>query len=289
MLERGNHHTSFSLEAASNFTADELAEIYNASRIDYLVPMPMNAKRMQSYVRMYDVDLDASVVIFDAEHQPAGLGMLGARDDRAWITRLGIIPQRRMAGMGICLMESLIGAARERHIRLIQLEVIEGNDRGHKLFSKCGFREVRRLLIIRRPPASPPGGPPVVGATVSRLTTSEIWACLAQRGPGASWINENASLIKVEKLEGLRVKLPSGYSGWVIFQCKTFEISHVVLQTPAPVREIMMATLLYYLHNLHTEQDTKIENIPITDMTLPILQDFNYIEEFRRIEMFLHL
>jgi len=40
---------------------------------------------------------------------------------------------------------------------------------------------------------------------------------------------------------------------------------------------------------LHIEQDTKIENIPVTEITLPILQQFNYIEEFRRIEMFLHL
>jgi len=290
MFDAGHTHCPYELVPASNFSADELAEIYNAGRVDYIVPMPMNAKRIQNYVRTYDIDLDASIIIFDPEHKPAGLGMLGIRDDRGWITRLGIIPERRKGGMGMCMVQALINAARERYARLIQLEVIEGNDPAHRLFLRNGFRETRRLMVIRRPPEPPPPTePPIAGMKVSQLTQDEIWACLAQRGPGASWVNENASLVKVEKLDGLRVKLPSGYSGWVIFQCKPFEMTHVVLQTPAPVREQMMVALLYHLHRLHSEQDTKIENVPVTEMSSTVLQQFNYVEEFRRIEMFLHL
>src|SRR5690242_6280674 len=137
----------FELVPASNFSADELAEIYNAGRVDYIVPMPMNAKRMQSYVRMYDIDLDSSVIVFDEEHKPAGIGMLGVRDDRGWITRLGIIPDRRKAGMGACMMDALIAGARKRFARLIQLEVIEGNEPAHRLFLRNGFRETRRLMV----------------------------------------------------------------------------------------------------------------------------------------------
>ena len=290
MFGADHNSQSFELVSASNFSADELAEIYNAGRVDYIVPMPMNAKRIQSYVRTYDVDLDASVVIYDQDHQPAGIGMLGIRDDRGWITRLGIIPEKRKAGMGITMMKALIDAAKVRYARLIQLEVIEGNDPAHRLFLRCGFRETRRLMIIRRPPEPPPPDePPIPGMIATTLTKDEIWACLAQRGPGASWINENASLVKVEQLEGLRVKLPSGYSGWVVFQCKTFEITHVVIQAPAPVREQMMIALLYHLHRLYSDRDTKIENIPVPEMTWAVLQQFNYVEEFRRIEMALHL
>ncbi len=290
MFDAGHNHSPFELVPASNFSADELAEIYNAGRVDYIVPMPMNAKRIQNYVRTYDIDLDASVIVFDSKHRPAGLGMLGIRDDRGWITRLGIIPEHRRGGMGMCMIQALIASAREHYVRLIQLEVIEGNDPAHRLFQRCGFRETRRLMVIRRPPEPPPPDePPFPGTKVSHMTIDEIWACLAQRGPGASWVNENASLVKVEKLEGLRVKLPSGYSGWVIFQRTTFEMTHVVFQTPAPVREQMMVALLYQLHRLHSEQDTKIENIPVNEITGSVLQQFNYVEEFRRIEMFLHL
>jgi GNAT superfamily N-acetyltransferase len=290
MSDAGHTQCPFELVPASNFSADELAEIYNAGRVDYIVPMPMNAKRIQNYVRTYDIDLDASIIIMDTDHQPAGLGMLGIRDDRAWITRLGIIPERRRAGMGMYMIQGLLTAARERYARLIQLEVIEGNDPAHRLFLRCGFRETRRLMVIRRPPEPPPPDePPIPGMRVSQLTQDEIWACLAQRGPGASWVNENASLVKIETLEGLRVKLLSGYSGWIIYQCKPFEITQVVMQTPAPVREQMMVALFYHLHRLHSDQDTKIENIPVTDVSGAMLQQFNYVEEFRRIEMFLHL
>lgn len=290
MFGADHHNQSFELVPASNFSADELADIYNAGRVDYIVPMPMNAKRIQSYVRMYDVDLDASVVIYDDLHEPAGIGMLGIRDDRGWITRLGITPEKRKAGMGMAIMQALIDAARARYARLIQLEVIEGNDPAHRLFMRCGFRETRRLLVIRRPPEPPPPEePPVPGMVAAPLTKDEIWACLAQRGPGASWINENASMVKVEMLDGLRVKLPSGYTGWAIFQCKKFEISHVVLHAPAPVREQMTTALMYQLHRTFADRDTKIENIPVPEMTWNILKQFNYVEEFRRIEMFLHL
>ena len=118
MFGADHNNQPFELVSASNFSADELAEIYNAGRVDYIVPMPMNAKRIQSYVRTYDVDLDASVVIYDHNHQPAGIGMLGIRDDRGWITRLGIIPEKRKAGMGITMMKALIHAAKVRYARL---------------------------------------------------------------------------------------------------------------------------------------------------------------------------
>lgn len=277
------------LAPASSFSADELAEIYNMARVDYIVPMPMNARKMQTYVRAYDVDLDASSVIFDHEAQVAGLGMLALRDNRGWITRLGIIPQRRQKGMGQCLMDALITAARTRFINLLQLEVIEGNQPAHCLFLKNSFQETRRLLVVRRPPAPLQIEPPPPSTTVTPLTRYEVMACLAQRASGAAWINENASLVKLSELSGLRIKLPSGYSGWVVYQASTFEISHVICQSPAPVREEMTTALLYALHSQHPLLDTKIENIPATDPTWPAYQAFGYLEEFRRIEMFLNL
>lgn len=286
---RDDPHSGFTLVPASNFTADELAEVYNLTRVDYIVPMPMNARRMQSYVRSYDVDLDASIVIFDGQEQMAGLGMLALRDDRGWITRLGIIPERRQKHLGQCLMSGLLEAARSRLIQMMQLEVIEGNEPAHRLFLKNGFQETRRLLVVRRPPAPLTGEAPATGLTVTTLTWDEVMACLAQRGPGASWVNENASLVKMNELRGLRVKLPSGYSGWVVYQQTTFELTHVICHAPAPVREEMTAALLYSMHAQHPLLDTKIENIPVTDPTWPVYQQFGYIEEFRRVEMFLSL
>ncbi len=279
---------SYSYEPASSYTAEELAEIYNQTRVDYIVPMPMNAKRMQSYIRYYDVDLDASAVVFDSDQQVAALGMLGVRDQRAWITRLGVVPERRGRHIAHFIMEALVKAAVDRSTNLIQLEVIVGNEPAHRLFRKFGFQETRQLVIIRRPP-NPLNSAPPPGVVVTPLTDNEIWACLAQRDDGVSWINENASLMKVGHLKGLRVKLSSGYSGWVVYQSTAFEVSYVVTHMPMPVREEMLYALLYSMHNLHLLQDTKIENIPQDDLLWSVYQRLGYLEMFRRCEMVLHL
>ena len=137
----------------SNFTFEELADIYNRAREDYIVPMPMNARRMKEYVVAYDVDLDASFVAVDRDDDEVnGVCMLGVRGERTWITRLGVIPVRRRRKSGLFLMETEI----EESIRLgkkkVQLEVINGNEPAHRLFLKLGFEVTRELLVIRRPP-----------------------------------------------------------------------------------------------------------------------------------------
>src|SRR5215207_7045630 len=101
--------------SASGYTFEQLADIYNGSRVDYIVPMPMNGRRMEDYVRAYDVDLDASVVVVEGD-EPAGVGMLGLRGGRAWVTRVGVIPERRGHRQGQFIMESLIEQASARGV-----------------------------------------------------------------------------------------------------------------------------------------------------------------------------
>jgi len=279
---------AFKLVATSRFSIRELAAIYNAGRADYIVPMQTDAEQLRDYIHMYDVDLDASVVILDNEDRPAGVGMLGIRGDRGWITRLGIIPERRQGGMGMCMMQALIDAAKERHARLIQLEVIEGNDAAHRLFLRCGFKEVRRLMVIQRPSIPLPDNTSA-DAKIERLSKDDIWDCLGQRDSGESWVNDNRSLANIEPLEGLRVRLGSGDNGWVIFQRKKLELSHVIWQVKLPAKDHVLSALFYHLHHMYPEYHAKIENVPVNDDSWETLQQFNYDEQFRRIEMFLRL
>jgi ribosomal protein S18 acetylase RimI-like enzyme len=272
----------------SQYTYAELADIYNQSRVDYIVPMPMNARRMEAYVVSYDVDLGASVVVFDREGQMAGVGMLGVRGDRAWITRVGVLPDRRGHNLGRFLMQSLIDNARKRACRLVQLEVIKGNAPAHGLFLKLGFRETRELLVIRRPPGKS-AVPAPERATMTPLTPEEVQTCVLQAQSGWSWIEEPESLLKVGGLRGLSVELASGASGWAIYQFSPLQIAHLALYTPAPVRDELTLALLYHVHNVNPMLDTKVENTPALDLRWPVFQQMGYVEAFRRIEMFLYL
>ena len=47
---------------AERFSLEELTDLYNQTRVDYLVPMPMNASRLGDYVHDFDIDLAQSCV-----------------------------------------------------------------------------------------------------------------------------------------------------------------------------------------------------------------------------------
>src|SRR5450756_913907 len=73
--------TSLQLVPASSFSIHQLVAAYNQTRVDYLVPMPMNAARLAEYIHVYDVDLDRSQVAVEGD-QILGLAMLGVRPGR---------------------------------------------------------------------------------------------------------------------------------------------------------------------------------------------------------------
>lgn len=273
---------------ASSYSFEELAEIYNQSRVDYIVPMPMNARRMEEYVRNYDIDLDASAVSLNPNEEITGIGMLGLRGERAWITRLGVIPENRGRKTGQFLMESLLYHARNRSARQVQLEVIKGNDPAYNLFIKLGFRETRELLIIRRPPGLPTTRQ-LDDLSIRPLTVHEISILLQQRLYEPSWIEETTSILKAGNLKGFEVKLENGESGWIIFQLKAFQMEHVVFYTLSEDHEQMTRALLYTLHQQYAKQDTKIENLPADSPAWTVFQEKGYVEAFRRFEMVLEL
>src|SRR5690554_6379434 len=89
------------------FIMEELAEAYNETRIDYIVPMPMTVERLRSYIHVYDVDLSCScAAVRDSEI--LGIGMLGVRKRWGWITRLGVLPSGRRQGVGSRIMHFLL-------------------------------------------------------------------------------------------------------------------------------------------------------------------------------------
>lgn len=268
-----------------NFT--ELADIYSRAREDYIVPMPMNARRMEGYIRAYDVSLESSFVAVDTEDGEAnGVCMLGVRDNRTWITRLGVIPVRRRRRSGLFLMETEIEESRRIGKDLVQLEVIKGNEPAHRLFQRLGFEVTRELLVIRRAP-SPVDPNLIPEMTVSSVEGEGVFALLEGREAGAAWTEETSSLWNAGHMQGLCVLLPDGEEGWIVFQKTAFQLGHFVF---APnISERMMDALLAAVHTTFSMQDTKIENVPILHPTWKAFQKFGYGVSFGRIEMVLAL
>ncbi len=283
------HAPLLHIVTCTQFSFDQLAAIYNDTRIDYIVPMPMNGRRMKDYVRDYDVDLADSVVVREDGDRPIGMGMIAYRDDRAWLTRLGVSPAHRGRKVGLRIMQALLERAQKYGARQVQLEVIKGNEPAYRLFSKLGFQPVRELHVLSRPPAAV-SAEIEVPYQIEPLDADAIAVCLAQRRPTwISWIEETPSLLNGGDLTGFALRDPSGSLNWIICRRTRFQLSHFTLEIVGEPVDAIVPALLGAVHRAYATQDAKYENIPVDSPYLPAFTAFGYIELFRRIEMTLRL
>ena len=278
-------HTTAAIKLipASHFTFEQLTAIYNQTRVDYMVPMPMNAARLAEYVATYDVKLDHSLVAATPGGEMLGVAMLGLRAGRAWLTRLGVIPNTRRNGVGQALVAGLMEQAAHLSIDFVMLEVIKHNLPAHQLFLKFGFREIGELLILRRPPRIPPLDPIVADA--ERLDRADALR-LVGRGRGAQpWTNQSESLFNAYEVSGLHLTLADGSRGWLVYQRQKFILTRFAFKTEAGDPATVAYALLSHLHYQYPRLDTHTENIQINDPHLPAFYEMGYVESFRRIEM----
>ncbi len=271
------------LVPASQFSLETLTQAYNQTRVDYIVPMPMNAARLGEYIRIYDVDMDNSVVALK-DGEILGINMLALRPGRSWITRLGVLPASRRQGAGNAMMTYLLERSAQADHDLCMLEVIHGNKPAHKLFVKHGFEETRQLLILRRPPAG-------ADAPDCSLTWLDFDAALDLLGryPGSlAWTNQPETYLNTGDAMGLRCELSHGDLGWIVFRKQQFYLSHFVLHTESGDPFRVAYALLRHVHQRFPDLDTHTENIASDDPHLPAFWDLGYVEAFRRIEMIRH-
>ncbi len=288
---------------ASEFTIEELTSAYNQTRTDYLIPMPMNPARLHEYIRLFDVDLDASAVAV-IDQTIVGLGMLGVRSNTAWITRLGVLPQGRRKGTGSRIMRALLHQAETKNISNVWLEVIHGNEPAHVLFRKFGFRETRELIVGRRPPGTMHTMLAVKSThRVRYLQHDEVLQLHCRRQERMNWLNgvdtmRNVGLLtspyvntapelapqELPQLAGIYVEFLNGAHGWVSYQASTLQLKRICVEVVRGEPTRTTAELLELLHRLHASQDAVIENIPDDECWLGYKQA-GYFEVFRRIEM----
>jgi ribosomal protein S18 acetylase RimI-like enzyme len=278
---KSSYAVDIKLLPASQFTIDDLTGIYNQTRVDYMVPMPMNAARLAEYISVYDVDLEHSLVALQGD-ELRGVAMLGVRDGRAWITRLGVIPTTRRNGVGEALMIGLIEQAERLNIQFNMLEVIKNNTPAHTLFHKLGFYEIGELLVLRRSPTPPPL--PII-ADARRLERSESLILVGRDRGTQPWTNQSETLVNASEISGLYLTLADGSRGWLVYQRQKFTLTRFIYKTETGDPVKMAYAFLSHLHHQYPRLDTQLENIQVNDPHLPAFYEMGYVESFRRIEM----
>lgn len=282
-MQNTDPNDSIQLIPASRFNYDELTAIYNQTRVDYMIPMPMNAARLAEYVRIYDVDLEHSLVAATRDGQMLGVAMLGVRKNRVWLTRLGVIPNTRRNGIGSALVGGLIKDAAKLNLDFVMLEVIKNNTPAHQLFLKYGFREIGELLVMRRSPLIPPIAPIVADA--QRMDRTESLVLVGHDRGTQPWTNQSESLVNAHEVSGLSITLMDGSRGWLVYQREKFLLTRFAIKTEVGDPATVAYALLTHLHSQYPRLDTHIENIQVNDPHLLAYYQMGYVESFRRIEM----
>lgn len=269
---------------ANHFTYEQLVDAYNQTRIDYVVPMPMNVARMREYSRVYDIDLARSVVAME-DNVMQGLGMLGIRNNRTWITRLGVLPVGRRKGVGRAIMEELIRQSQVLNADMSWLEVIKGNKPAHRLFQSLGFCETRELIVARRPP-NPNAELPehIKYKSVTPLDHEDAVILLSHRKDRPNWLNEIETFDHVKNLSALVIELENGGRGWVTYHAGLLQLTRVIVEVTAGDLVEVTAAILHMLHHRHKRQDTITENL-FDEVQYQGFREVGYFEAFRRIEM----
>ena len=142
---------SIQLLPADHVAVGLRADLINAAYADYFVPMHLTEDSMRSVDELYDVDLSRSVVAYD-RGELIGMALLSRREERGWVSGVGVLPAWRRCGIGRLLMETLLRGAREAGVRQVTLEVIAQNHAARMLYAELGFVEQRSCCAGAAPP-----------------------------------------------------------------------------------------------------------------------------------------
>ena len=148
------------IRPASDYPLPELLHVLNLSFENYIVPINFNLIQFITMLRKDNIDLFSSRVLV-AEGEPAGIALIARRGWTSRLAAMGIVKEQRGQRAGGWLMENIIQEARERHDRELHLEVIEQNEYAVRLYQRCGFESMRRLVGMVRPHASEATGYPL--------------------------------------------------------------------------------------------------------------------------------
>jgi ribosomal protein S18 acetylase RimI-like enzyme len=273
---------TIAIKSAAQFTIQELTTLYNQTRVDYLVPMPMSTDRLAEYIRDFDVDLSCSCVACADDKQVLGLGMLGVRGKRTWITRLGVLPVTRRSGAGAAMMDYMLEKTEALNLKETHLEVIKNNEPAHKLFLKKGFHDKDEYLVMRRAPHSISE---TLTGDIKWLDRDEALQTLRTYPNHLTWINAIESMENSPDVNGIQIQLPDGGRGWLVYRLQKFFLSHLVMHTEQGNPIDVGTQILSHLYTRYPRIDTYAENIHESDPYLPAFRSLSFFENFSRIEM----
>ena len=114
-------------------------------------PLPTPEEFIDSY-RVFNADLEHSVVARDEGGQIVGIAVLARRGQRAYLADFGVVPELRRRGIGRRLMEAFLEETRRTGATTVALAADAGKTANPavRVYEGAGFRTVRKLAALSR-------------------------------------------------------------------------------------------------------------------------------------------
>jgi GNAT superfamily N-acetyltransferase len=148
---------SIASRPVADCTSEEVVAALGRGFEGYLVPLRFTAQAYERRFRAENLDPFASRV-YERDGAPVGVMLIARRGWTSRVAAMGFAPEVRGQGLGRRFLQEAIEEARERRDRAMLLEVFEQNPPALALYTKLGFRTIRRLIGWKREPGPVEGG-----------------------------------------------------------------------------------------------------------------------------------
>ncbi len=268
---------SVTLISAAQLSLESLAFVLNHAYADYYLPIWLDGNEFQQMCEVEDVDLQASVVAMDGD-APVGIALLARREDRGWVSGVGVRPGWRRRGIARQLLRQVQATAHQLGLRILQLEVLFQNIAGAALYQQMGFCYERDLFVLtqqasHREIITPP-------PAIRRAAPADLLAHYAAFHTfAAPWQRELTSLRhRAEELHGLGYWEQGRIVGYILYKSlkKHQSIYDLVAAPEHPLRQEIAQDLLLAAQSFRINAGGYVINVPAEDPLLPAFKEVAY-------------
>lgn len=161
--------SEFMIERLDPKKLDELIDAQNRIFADYIVPMRSSKEFFLDFLRSVGGDL-ANVLVALNKGEIVGYVNPVVNKHEGWIGGVGVLSEFRRQGIGTSLMKAAEHECKKKGVRVISLEVIEGNNPAQGLYDKLGYVVTRKYVSAEGKPQRFEGyGPPPAPAFLQEL------------------------------------------------------------------------------------------------------------------------
>lgn len=181
---------------ATEVPLTEAAALFTKAFTGYIAGhVEQNATSLAAMIARDNVDLNASRVLLSGANQ-VGIALMARSGWTSRVAAMGIVPEQQGKGAGRWLLDKLQTEARALGDKTMVLEAFEQNSPAVKLYSRMGFRIVRRLYGYKGAAVS--GGEMDAAAEPREIDVAEVGARIAREGlPNLPWQVAGAAVLRM--------------------------------------------------------------------------------------------